>query len=217
MGCANNKFINDSTVFFSDGNETRLIPFTFTSLTPVEKDLLCTSLLIEINQARTFPVGYVPIVEKYANKINYEKGVVKVSQNSAVVIKEGKNAFDSCIEFLKQQKPLNALQKNEALTIKFPKKIEECVQVEYLESVVKKKCEELSASYGDSIVLKKFHFDVCSVNAEASCVMQIVDDTLSGQTRRKNIFNEEVNIACISCDIVSKGVICFYVALGTKS
>ena len=188
------------------------------SLTAIEKELLCLSLLIEINKARTSPQTYITVIDKYINQIqhNMKGSFIKVSDNSAITLSQGKTAFDDAKQFLMKQKSLPPLTTEPAIKIDFPPTIERCIDMDYIEQTIKSKYDDLVIKYGNNIRLKKFHFDVNIPSAEVSCVLQIVDDTQSNLIRRNNIFNENANVVNINCELVANGIICFYLAFGQK-
>ena len=193
---------------------------SFPRLSQIEHELLSISLLMEINKARMAPKEYINTVKKYMSKIHpatpTKNSYISVSSTSAIALKKGVEAFDDCIHFLEKQRPLQPLQMDNALNIDFPDIINDCVNMTYIEKAIKNKYEKLKDMYNGNIQLKKFHFDINTPSAEISCVMQIVDDTQSNLIRRNNIFNEKINIVSINCELVSKGIVCFYLAFGIK-
>ena len=62
--------------------------------------------------------------------------------------------------------------------------------------------------------LENFHFDVNTVNAQASILMQIIDDNQDDYLRRKNLFNQNFNIIGINLQYVSKDILCYYFSFG---
>lgn len=190
------------------------------SLTNIEKELLSMSLFLEINKIRKYPTSYIPQIEYFKKQIKPKtesnEAYIKVSPFSAVVLKTGEEAFDDCIEFLKKQKPLKPLNFENALKIDFPRDIKNCYRIDYISDTVKKKMEGLKARFAHNLTLKKFHFDINAPFSQASCALQVVDDTNSDQMRRKNIFNENLNVVHINCEIISRGIICYYMAFGEK-
>lgn len=195
-----------------------IINGTKLTLSDIERELLAMSLFVEINKVRMYPTSYISEIEYFMSKIkeNSKESFIKVSQFSAVVLKNGKESFNECIEFLKKQKPLKPLNFENALKIDFPKKLNTCAQIEYIGNVVKKKIENLNNRYAHNLTLKRFHFDINAPFSQASCALQIIDDTNSDLMRRKNIFNEDINVIHINCEIISRGIVCYYLAFGEK-
>ena len=189
-------------------------------LSQIEKELLSMSLLMEINKVRLSPSSYRLVVQKYMNKIHpasvTKNAYISVGPSSAIALKKGKAAFEDCLNFLSKQKAVNAIQLESELCIDFPANINDCVNMGYIERVIKEKYDKMNDRYKGNLQLKKFHFDVNAPSAEASCVMQIVDDTDSNLIRRTNLFNENINVVNINCELISKGIVCFYLAFGIK-
>lgn len=208
------RHINAGSCLFPIFNGTKL------NLSNIERELLCMSLFAEINKIRISPTSYIPEIEYFMSKIkpktDQKEAYIRVSQFSAVVLKNGKESFNECIEFLKSQKPLKPLNFEEALKINFPENINKCAQIDYIGNAVKKKMEDLKSRYSKNLTLTKFHFDINAPYSQASCALQVIDDTNSELMRRKNIFNEEINIIHINCEIISRGIVCYYMVFGKK-
>lgn len=209
-------FYNKNNYFFNESL------FTYTgreSLTEVEKELLSISLIFEINKVRSNPKKYINQIEKYRNKIvtnQKNNSIVKVSHSNAIVLKNGKESFENCINFLNNCKPVNLLKNEPLLQIPFPEKdINQSSDNEYIKLILRKKINELK-EINDNIQLKKFHYDINGECAEASCVMQLVDDSQNDLIRRKNILSDDINIINVNCTLLSKGIIIFYIAFGSQ-
>ncbi len=87
---------------------------------------------------------------------------------------------------------------------------------EYIKFILRQKINELKDLNCNNIQLKKFHYDINSECAEASCVMQLVDDAQNDLIRRKNILSDDVNSINVNCTLLSKGIVIFYVAFGSQ-
>ena len=113
-------------------------------------------------------------------------------------------------------KPVNLLKNEPLLQIPFPEKdINQSSDTEYIKLILRKKINELK-EINDNIQLKKFHYDINGECAEASCVMQLVDDSQNDLIRRKNILSDDINIINVNCTLLSKGIIIFYIAFGSQ-
>ena len=174
--------------------------FTYTgreSLTNIEKELLSISLVFEINKVRSNPKNYIKIIEKYKGKILTTKNndlLVKVSHSNGIILKN---------------EPL--------LQIPFPyHDMNKSTDTEYIKFILRKKINELKDINCNNVQLKKFHYDINSECAEASCVMQLVDDAQNDLIRRKNILSDDVNSINVNCTLLSKGIVIFYVAFGSQ-
>ena len=197
--------------------------FTYTgreSLTNIEKELLSISLVFEINKVRSNPKNYIKIIEKYKGKILTTKNndlLVKVSHSNGIILKNGNDSFDNCINFLNNSKPIHLLRNEPLLQIPFPyHEMNKSTDTEYIKFILRQKINELKDLNCNNIQLKKFHYDINSECAEASCVMQLVDDAQNDLIRRKNILSDDVNSINVNCTLLSKGIVIFYVAFGSQ-
>lgn len=174
-----------------------------------------TAMLREINQARTDPLSYI-------TKIEYLKQFVKTKNNHCFLflnstnhininLKKGIEAFDNCIEFLKeisrQEHKLVPLIMKEELKIPFPINSPEiCTNQDYIRNIIQFKTEENRGNFK----IIDFHYDICYNNVEVSTLLQIIDDTNSNYQRRKNIFNPHAKYIGISEGTIFDNMRCYY-------
>jgi len=222
MNLCNNDTKNDNEIFFSSSflsktnNYVERIYF-------IDKELLIMSLLIEINKVRTEPCLYIPIIEKYMSYIKKESkknfDFIQISPFNAIVLKNGKKSFENAIDFLNNQNSINPLKLEQKIQINFPLRIKDYCNNDEIEKNIKYKLEELKnynlkKNTKNKYNLENFHFDVNTVNAQASILMQIIDDNQDDYLRRKNLFNEKFNIIGINLQYVSKDILCYYFSFG---
>lgn len=175
-----------------------------------------TTMLKEINQARTDPLSYIPKIESFRGHIindNENNYFLNLDFNNFDVnlrLNRGKIVFDNCILFLKnlaQKKKLEPLIMNENLKIPFPTQNPKlCIDKEYIKNIILFKSGELEGKMS----LIDFHYDVCVPSPEISTIMQIIDDTNSNFQRRKNIFNHKAKYIGITEGLIKPNMSCYY-------
>jgi len=153
------------------------------------------SLFFEYNLARTNPKLYCEKIRSHMkfikmknNQFYYEYEGLKVS------LKNGDTFFNHAIEIMSNLQSLPLIQYNENLTIYVPENYDEQMKSNLFRDK-KQEDQYLNKNLG-------FNLDICSMNAEVSCVLQLVDDTLNKGQRRNNILNPNNKFVGIS---VGKG------------
>ena len=221
--CNNNESLNDNEIFFSSSFLAKTNNNFVERIYYIDKELLIMSLLIEINKVRTEPSMYIPIIEKYMSYIKKESkkkfDFIQISPFNAIVLKNGKKSFENAIDFLNNQNSVNPLKLEQKIQINFPIKIKDYCNNDEIEKIIKNKLEELKnynlkKNIKNKYYLENFHFDVNTVNAQASILMQIIDDNQDDYLRRKNLFNQNFNIIGINLQYVSKDILCYYFSFG---
>ena len=185
------------------------LPLSFPDIFP------STAMLKQINKARTDPLSYISIIEKYKQyiKTKNNRSYLCINRKKGLNINlyKGKEEFDNCINFLKivakRKKRLSPLIMKEELKIPFPVNSKEnCVDREFLRNVLQFKTEENKNEFN----IIDFHYDIGYDDVEISTMLQIVDDTNSNYQRRRNIFNEKAKYVGITEGSISDNIKCYY-------
>ena len=173
-----------------------------------------TSMLKEINLARTEPLKYIEKIESLKKSIvtknNHTFLKINNLNNININLDKGIESFNNCISFLRklaQQKKLAPLIMREELKIPFPINSPEiCINKDYIKNILMFKTEENKNKFK----VIDFHYDLSFSNVELSTILQIIDDTNSNYQRRKNIFNPKAKYIGISEGTVWKDMHCYY-------
>lgn len=227
MGCISPKHVSMDALLNNDNNTNDASysnPITINSGFNKNIRLLASStskkmeeffpsitMLNEINEARSNPMGYIDKVLKLKKRIRIldNNQYYLDIEDSTIQIKllQGLEAFDNCIEFLQKVQPLHSLKMKEDLKIPFPLQTPEiCTDKDYIRSILIFKTTELHSV----IKIIDFHYDICVPNPELSVILQIIDDTNSNFQRRKNIFNYKAKNVGITHGIMNSELSCYY-------
>lgn len=160
---------------------------------------LAKAVFEEHQKVRTDPTSYI---EKLENTMKYFRGdVLAKPGEDALQTYEGKAAFEEAIEFLKRQKPVNALTLDERLS---------SACKDHIEDIGPKGITSHDSSDGKNLSdrIEKYcewdgacceNFDFGTNLAEDIIIFFIVDDGLPERGQRKNLFNPEFNYIGVAC------------------
>ncbi len=167
-------------------------------------------MLKEINEARTNPYEYADKVRAYIKNIMTDENNQEffcMEFNSKILLPKGKKAFENCIDYLKDLKPMEKLELLEELKLPFPVKNPEVASArDYITSSLINKAAELK----DKLKINWFHYDNNILNAEISTVLQLVDDNNSNGQRRKHLLDNKVRYVGINVGHIKKNIYCIY-------
>lgn len=181
------------------------------SIKKIEEFFPSVTMLNEINEARSNPIGYIDKVIKVKKRIKTREDhqfYLDIG-DSTIQIKliQGIKAFDNCIEYLNKVHPQAPLKMKEDLKVPFPLQTPNiCTDKDYLKNILIFKTTELQSS----MKIIDFHYDICGPNPELSVILQIVDDTNANCQRRENIFNYKAKYVGITHGIINSELSCFY-------
>lgn len=191
-------------------NSCQPIQHSITIFTSSKIENFKQRLLKEINSAREHPKSFIPKVKTLMNNIiiKSNKYYLRVDYKTNISLLTGIPAFESCLKFLNNQKPIHPLFLKDELALDFPfDNPIECDNHAYLTKILAQKNDEIKKEYMQMIT---FHYDIVIPNPELSVILQIVDDTNPSSIRRLNIFNEDAHYIGISIGKRAEGIICFY-------
>lgn len=175
-----------------------------------KEDSFKLKLLREINSARNNPQSFITKVQNLKNNIINKNNMyfLKVNSSTNIRLLRGKKAFENCINFLKEQKPLDELFIKDDLSfdIPFDNPYNYTDQIQ-VSKILSERNKIINKKYMEII---NFHYDITIPNPELSALLQIIDDTNIGYQRRLNIFNEKASYVGISIEKKNDGIICFY-------
>ena len=149
---------------------------------------------------RTDPGYYVEKIEKHKKNIKNIDDFLIYKENSGIkiAIKEH-NSFDLCINQLKELMTMPKLEIKDSLKISIPtEKNKQLDKERMLELILEKKNMNEFTDKQFS-----FHYDVGSMNAETSCVLQLVDDNCQKKLRQKNILNPSFRYVGITAERIN--------------
>jgi hypothetical protein len=178
------------------------------------ESLFIDQMLSEINEARANPLKYAEKIKLMIKNISDEDGnhYFSVDVHTKLILSRGREAFEECIEILKNQKPLPPLEFNKELKLPFPKdRPDVSTSREYITHALLEKSRELKGRYS----INWFHYDNNVCDAEISCMMQIVDDNNSNGERRKHILDDTVRYVGINIGKVKNSIYCIYLVFGS--
>ena len=144
------------------------------------------------------------------NKILFDCG-----NNIYSLLNKGIRTFDDCIKLLLTQKILEPIELNNDLKIEFDldeNSKKDLTSFEFMNKILQKKFEDINHKYN----IIGFHYDICSDNPEISSILQIVDDTGSNYSRKKNILNSKAKYVGISFIYIKKHIVCYYLLFANK-
>lgn len=159
----------------------------------VNYDKLREDVVTQHNRIRKDPKSYIPIIEKY---ISYFKGNVihKPGLDYGISTVEGKKAYLECIEFLKKQKPIEALKQDSELS--------RAAQDHSDDIGPRGDCDHTGSdgSDMDQRVSRYLEWDVTisenidfgATSGEEVIVSLIVDDGVPDRGHRMNIFSPKI-------------------------
>jgi len=148
----------------------------------------------EHNKVRENPKSYIPVCEKY---IKYFKGNIlnKPGLDYGIETNEGKDAYSECIEFLKKQKPVQALKHDDGLS--------KASQDHADDIGANGSCDHTGSdgSQADERVDRYVQWDVTicenidfgATTGEEILISLLVDDGVTDRGHRKNIFNDKLS------------------------
>ena len=172
-------------------------------------------MLNEINDARTNPYDYAEKVRGYIKNImtdEHGQEFFCMEFNSKIVLPRGKKAFENCIEYLQDLRPLEKLEMVDELKLPFPTKTPEVAAGrEYITTSLFQKAQE----HKDKYTINWFHYDNNILNAEISVVLQLVDDNNSNGQRRKHLMDDKVKYVGINVGHVRKNIHCIYLVFAS--
>lgn len=181
----------------------------------VDFDIFCQQVLNEINKARADPSAYAEKIRDHIKNIysnDQNQHFFYVDLNSKFSLPKGKEAFESCIEILKNLKPMNKLAMIDELKVPFPEfNPRQATNRDYITSVLLEKANEIKDKY----TLNWFHYDNNIYNAEVSTVLQLVDDNNSNGERRRHLLDDKIKYAGISVGKVKKNIYCIYLVFAS--
>ena len=182
-----------------------------------DSNYLIYQLFEYINKIRTNPLSMIDKIEKSKSRI-FEKDnkiLFDCGNNIYSLLNQGIRTFDDCIKLLLTQKILEPIELNNDLKIEFDldeNSKKDLTSFEFMNKILQKKFEDINHKYN----IIGFHYDICSDNPEISSILQIVDDTGSNYSRKKNILNSKAKYVGISFIYIKKHIVCYYLLFANK-
>ena len=147
-------------------------------------------VIIESNRIRTNPKAYIPILEEYLN--NFDGNLLTLPDKHEILeTEEGPKAYKEAIEFLKNQKPINAIEFDEEASkaaqdySKFLSNSKED-QVENENQIEQRVEKYLDYDYSISE-----NIDFGGSSGVEVIVNLLVDDGVKNRTHRDNLFSDK--------------------------
>ena len=139
---------------------------------------------------------------------NNGKFKIKIDDICNVVLKIGKNLFNSTLDILKNFEGMNELKWSDDLCLQISDKFEDITKRETISNLLSE-IEELGKFHKIG-----FYYDIGIKNPIISTVLQIVDDSPFRGNRRNDILNSTFTHIGITSKIVD-GNICSYFTFGS--
>ena len=147
-------------------------------------------VIIESNRIRTNPKAYIPILEEYLN--NFDGNLLTLPDKHEILeTEEGPKAYKEAIEFLKNQKPINAIEFDEEASkaaqdySKFLSNSKED-QVENENQIEQRVEKYLDYDYSISE-----NIDFGGSSGVEVIINLLVDDGVKNRTHRDNLFSDK--------------------------
>ena len=167
------------------------------------KDDFSKYVFEHINQVRTNPKDFIPIIEESKSKITIDKYNRLIYKSKVkVALSKGVPAFDEAISFLENTNPMNELIFNPKMCVPVPNNEEDIKDKNYL----KEKIEEIT---NNNVCIRTYWRDIIK-DAETSFILMIVDDTGSKSgMKRKDILDPNMKYMGISSVMIGKNFVCY--------
>ena len=147
-------------------------------------------LLFEFNSARSNPIIYCEKIKNHMNCIKLNENQYYYENDIKIMLKNGKKCFNDTIEIMSSLPPLVILQFSDDLVIHVPEDFNYQIKNDLIKT---KKNDPLFAFKNIG-----FNLDISGKNAEACCILQLIDDTGNKGQRRSNILNPDFRYVGIS-------------------
>ena len=164
-------------------------------------NLIQMSLYEELNKLRQNPKSYIPLIEAEMKTLKKNNILKRKDSNLQIQTIEGKEAYEDAILFLKQQKPVPALKKENKLSYAAQDLVKDIGE----RGVVTH--EDKEGQYTSERIEKYCEWDFCanevievsSKNPQDILISLLVDDGVRNRADRMALFNEIYNYVGISC------------------
>ena len=164
-------------------------------------NLIQMSLYEELNKLRQNPKSYIPLIEAEMKTLKKNNILKRKDSNLQIQTIEGKEAYEDAILFLKQQKPVPALKKENKLSYAAQDLVKDIGE----RGVVTH--EDKEGQFTSERIEKYCEWDFCanevievsSKNPQDILISLLVDDGVRNRADRMALFNEIYNYVGISC------------------
>ena len=164
-------------------------------------NLIQMSLYEKLNKLRQNPKSYIPLIEAEMKSLKKNNILKRKDSNLQIQTIEGKEAYEDAILFLKQQKPVPALKKENKLSYAAQDLVKDIGE----RGVVTH--EDKEGQYTSERIEKYCEWDFCanevievsSKNPQDILISLLVDDGVRNRADRMALFNEIYNYVGISC------------------
>ncbi len=143
----------------------------------------------ELNKLRTNPAAYADVVAKYLGYVNDAKILKIPTHERGIKSKEGKPAFEECVNWLKQQSPVNEVTSSPILFD---------MAKEYTD-LMKDKDPSYANEINPQQLIDKRAMEFGGENEEEVIVNLLVSDGDKERAQRGALMSKEVNKAGIGC------------------
>lgn len=165
----------------------------------IDFEKLSESILTEHNRIRQDPQSYIPLLKDYLK--HFKDDVLHKPKEAPLQTYEGKAAFEEAIQFLKKQKPLEALTSDERLSKAADDHVRDLgpkglVSHDSTDGKTMSDRVELYAEWDTSC---GENIDLGSKNGQDVIISLLVDDGVADRGHRRNIFKTDFKYIGIAC------------------
>lgn len=188
------------------------------SLSMIKKDRIgqfISDFVKELNLLRRSPAKYCDKIRQHMIYIHkYNIYCYDNPPYPKISLVNGESSFKDCINALtKLESSLSEVELRQEIAVEVPTKIEEMNNKTKMAELLKDKRKQLNMY--DLYRNIGFHYDNASLNAEASLVLQLVDDNNSNYLRRLNLINPNVRYIGISVGKINSNRYILYFTFAT--
>ena len=156
-------------------------------------------ILLEMNQVRTEPLTYIPLLEDYRSR--FEGNRVFISENTYLLTQEGVSAVDEAIDFLNTNSSVSALTLSNGMSLGAKDHVQDIGTLNaigHYGSDGSSPCDRISR-YGEPHEACAENISFGADNAQSVIMDLIIDDGVSSRGHRKNLFNPRYKVTGIAC------------------